>query len=729
MRRAMFALAVALLVTSLAHSTVHALNEPTHAIVNGVATETALFNSFLQAQAGLLRGFRQPFRGKTVSEWISEGGLHEDQGNVLDLLRRRARYLRHFHDPLQSWDTAGLSSRVFGQFESSVRWMQRADQGSQAVGGSWAWRDAREHYWKASTSSDPTAREQEFADTFRALGQIMHLVVDASVPEHVRNDAHPLEGICRFFGLRCYGNYEYWVSDQHPNAADEVRFRQTYLSNPIGFDSVILQQPTGDTQARVPIARLIDTRTYSGTPQTERGNPTDPNVTLTPAIGIGEFANANFFSEDTGGRSYPFPDVNRLVASQLPAPKSGRVRRYLAKGTGDGVPVDPALAECILYQPGDVEGVIQPITRTCVDENIWTQTAQHMLPRAVGYARGVLDYFFRGRIEIARPDRYVYALAPFLEGNAGAFTKLRFKVRNATPDEETSCQTGQTCPAPQLTAVVQYRTAAANLIDNPFAPISQQLFFAVSQPLPVTLTTSFQELVFDFSRSPLPANSADLFLTVVYRGPLGLENEAVMVGSKDLFEPDPLDQANITDYECFDGTLFHVADLSQFPPYNPPAQTQRDVNQDGIQDLFGPDVARSEFTKTFDLAQAFPTPSESNFDFRIAELSFTQYGRFMLLQDQPFYGAALLVREEQEIPSGFVLQNDFAAFAVDSVVNDVILGPSGEPVRRVSPSFLYRGVPTQHMILLLNNNTFPCLPQTPVLGPGLGRIEGTLPVE
>ena len=41
--------------------------------------------------------------------------------------------------------------------------------------------------------STSTEREREvvlLAATFRALGQIMHLVVDASVPEHARDDEH-----------------------------------------------------------------------------------------------------------------------------------------------------------------------------------------------------------------------------------------------------------------------------------------------------------------------------------------------------------------------------------------------------------------------------------------------------------------------------------------------------------------------------------------------------------
>jgi hypothetical protein len=88
---------------------------------------------------------------------------------------------------------------------------------------------------------------------------------------------------------------------------------------------------------------------------------------------------------------------------------------------------------------------------------------------------------------------------------------------------------------------------------------------------PVTLTASFQELVFDFTDSPIPANSTDLFLTVVYKARLGLEDGAVMVGGKDLFESDPFDVGNATDWECAEGELYHVADLTAYPPYLPPS--------------------------------------------------------------------------------------------------------------------------------------------------------------
>ena len=48
------------------------------------------------------------------------------------------------------------------------------------------------------------------------------------------------------------------------------------------------------------------------------------------------------------------------------------------------------------------------------------------------------------------------------------------------------------------------------------------------------LTRTPQELFFDFSHSPLPSDAQDLFIQVVYSGPLGLEEDAVVVGGSRL---------------------------------------------------------------------------------------------------------------------------------------------------------------------------------------------------
>ena len=43
---------------------------------------------------------------------------------------------------------------------------------------------------------------------------------------------------------------------------------------------------------------------------------------------------------------------------------------------------------------------------------------------------------------------------------------------------------------------------------------------------------------------------------VVYQGTLGLEDNAVLVGTKDLYEPFPLDHGNTTDYDCYKNQLY-----------------------------------------------------------------------------------------------------------------------------------------------------------------------------
>ena len=696
---------------TMAADTAIALNQPTHRLINQAAANTPTFDGFLQTELGLRDGLVEFFDHVPAIVWIGEGGDREDDG---------IRFFRHFHDPLQPWDEAGLA-----QFDSSIRWMQRSDE----VQG-WSWHKARNSYWTALTTADPIAQQRNWADTFRALGQIMHLVVDASVPEHTRLDPHPLEGICRSVYLRCLGNYEYWVSDQHTAPESRADFIFTYLSTPIDFDRAILQEPTADLAAPIPIARLIDTDTYTGA---------DPNVTLTGAVGIAEVANANFFSEDTGDRSYPFPSLAMLEPSQRPAPRTGRPRAYFKKGLGDGMPVDPALAECIFYQRTSAEGVLQPVSYTCVDENVWKATARLMLPRAVGYARGVLDYFFRGRIEIAPPDRFVYGLAPFLEDNAGAFTRLRFKVRNATPNEDAG---GSQHTAGQMVAVVRYRKSARNPIEDPSVRPSDQLFFAVSETIPVALTATFQELDFDFNKSPLPTNAVDVFLTVVWRGQLGLEPDAVLVGGKDLFEPDSVDIANVTDYFCLAGQTYRVPLIPPFdllnadPATNP--QPWRDPNLDGYPDILGPEIEPAGiYTKLLPLsADPFQVDYVNLFDFWLPQRGVAQYARFFVLQDQPAYRIARFEPSVVELGTSPNLSS-VALFGpvAPGNVNRLVLLQDGRLDHEFSDPVFYRGVISQNLTLLLPGILFvpgevqefqACLPTTITAEPFLRRIEGAL---
>jgi hypothetical protein len=190
-----------------------AFTVPTHRDMNLTAANTdADFVSMLHAELGFPDGRNQTFRGRNVAGWIRYGGECEDDWTPVPDIRI-GRFNRHFHDPLEPWTSAGLVLPILGQFDSSVIWMQIDDGGDAGSGGqAWSWPDARRSYYNALTLQRPQARDQKWADTFRAIGQVMHLVEDAAQPAHTRNDSHASGAICHdWLHLDCGANLEYWV--------------------------------------------------------------------------------------------------------------------------------------------------------------------------------------------------------------------------------------------------------------------------------------------------------------------------------------------------------------------------------------------------------------------------------------------------------------------------------------------------------------------------------------
>src|SRR5262249_50620705 len=178
--------------------------------------------------------------------------------------------------------------------------------------GSWSWPNARDRYYQALTLPSKSEREARFADLLRTLGQTMHLVQDASVPAHTRNDPH----LTVKHGGRKLGDpdpYEIWVDDL---AARPREFQERLESRtPIGPSDEIFRLRVDSRRidrvaAPAPVSALIDPGQYVGA---------TPDVTRTPStgrpmIGLAEYANANFFSKDTNSlsepsvrRDFPFP--------------------------------------------------------------------------------------------------------------------------------------------------------------------------------------------------------------------------------------------------------------------------------------------------------------------------------------------------------------------------------------------------------------------------------------
>jgi hypothetical protein len=278
-------------------------NQITHRYINLKASEQINFDNALKVSLGFSNGTANKVNGKTIQEWIVKGGEQEDEPEW--------RCLRHFHDPLRSWDNAGLLSL----FDSMIYWAQAPYSENDDSNNKYSWQWAKEYYHKALL----TGSEEYYAKTFRSLGQVMHLISDAAVPAHVRNDPHPVIDF-----------YERWVKYNY-ETIKSLEYSWFSVGDTI-FDKFV-----SNSSAPSPISALWDHDEYlpDGSNMPDGTNRT---------IGLAEYTNANFWTKDTIN-DYPHPsfeDINfdeDLFREVILAENSESHNRfYLSKQNGD--PID-----------------------------------------------------------------------------------------------------------------------------------------------------------------------------------------------------------------------------------------------------------------------------------------------------------------------------------------------------------------------------------------------------
>jgi len=467
-----------------------AYKEKTHIALNRQAVLSSSLGKYLNTNLNFASGILQMVNGNSVSSIIESGGEFEDQGSFIN-----ARYYNHFHNPLKPWTQAGLDDIIqilpgVGKHitgEPSLLWAQYPPK-SQQPSENWSWHDARNYFYQALTTTDAKEREKKFADTFRAVGQVMHLVQDVSVPAHTRNDAHILS------------NFETWVVGSSPANAYDV------TSQPPIFPTVSLLESPGEL---VPITQLWDTDQYTGAIPLGGTN-----------IGLAEFSNANFLSPDTlfiedpDHRHYfPYPSKSNieLWVDDNGTETTSDDRQYFRK-TGPGEPVEHLAAASFawfyrwVYFPQFKKHI--PVV---LDDKTYQEQADKLVPRAIGYSARLLDYFFRGDL--------IGKAATFNENRK----EVQLKVMNATPDEAAGPGT--------LLLVARF---------NPKDSETEQVLVSSPEDAPSLPRSGDEEpLYFTFKFGyPIPEDAENLMMTVVFRGALGAESDAVMGYVFDPHEPD-----------------------------------------------------------------------------------------------------------------------------------------------------------------------------------------------
>ncbi|GKT07184.1 hypothetical protein [Desulforhabdus sp. TSK] len=586
-------------------------DEQAHPKINKLAVVNSNISTIVQNQLGMSGGvdtvLLQPtltgIQAITVLELLELGGTKEDA---------ETRYMNHFHDPLKPWEIAGL-----GLHKSSLLWAQEFLSGSgqgceptsdvyEADFNAYSWISAKNFYYQAIK----TGSNALWAKTFRALGQVMHLLADSAVPAHVRNDPHLADP------------YEKWVANNFGN----IKVPTVYI------DPSIFSHAVTNPSASCPISALWDQDVYTG------ANPSDG------FIGLAEFTNANFLSDDTIYKDYPHPTLadtdfsgfDALEPESVTGEDGKAEQRAYVHRTVNGRSYTLAAFGYLAYDCFQAGACYShpPLIR---DERVHRDYAQELLPRAIGYNAALLEYFFRGKIAVMPGVNGIYTLYstpnhPGVPLSEAGFDSIRLQASNDSPE-------GEDMTHGTIELVVKYRVAAVDPFFTGPVKTTEAFSYIVAPESTGKVSipdNEFVELTFNLPQK-LPIFATDVYLYVVYRGRLGAEENAVAMGYKDASEPTPYEFYNNMDYICINGA-WKAAGSQEAMQLADAAGNGNGVvdanewdvfphNVDGLNGRFFPDY----FTALY------PPPAEFGFDV----LEPKQAGRVFVIGDETVsYGLA-----------------------------------------------------------------------------------------
>lgn len=467
------------------------------------------------------------FRSETAEDWMKDGSDWEDSDATQS-------WLNHFYDPTteQGLTGPGLNGSVTTWGQPSLVW------GKDYVANLWNWHWARDAYYNALTNADAGLRDFYNAKFFRSLGQVMHLVQDLASPAHVRNDPHGAPGV---------------HSDMY-----EIYTR----------DAVNNGKPLN----------------YTGYPAVDLGTFNNfDSFWKNDGKGLAEFTNSNFLSRDTnfGTAGYSIYKAPSYIGEGI---ETETVKVLQWNGPDDYSPqlVDEQVN--VRYFQGyaadnyrnNQSGPINHLTTLSyfdfeaqqyvgsrvfsLNDKVHDDYAQYLIPRAVGYSAGLLNYFFRGTLDVSWPETGVYSIAdgsqtPYTDAHDNQhqqFTMIKASILNTTPND--TIGTGTLTAVARYKIIPNYAPDLSNYPPDPATMASVSYSYSVSNAKTLTseettaINTDYADITFDFTNSPIPAGITDLTLQVVFKGTIGNEaDNAIAVGMKDIMEPTHLVFWNLSD--------------------------------------------------------------------------------------------------------------------------------------------------------------------------------------
>lgn len=563
----------------------------------------------------------------SITGWIMRGSIREDDTPRIsnarennpqdDLFGTRFRVLHHFFDPYHNVPLSGpvVDGACAAEFgcKRSPDWALGSTDAFDIHAGPNANRtnhfsivDAHEAVWRAitgtrsndnhSVAQNAAERLTYWATAFRTLGDVVHHIQDMAQPQHSRNDPHA--GAACVTSSTCLGGHaSYYELYIDARATGELHFAvgEQSVEIPAALPSLPLDQQSYP-YANPSFARFSD---YWSTGQ--------QSASLT-GMGLADYSSRGFFSAGTNigsakGLTFPKPDVAELQDAPVDnavnllgkrigtlAAKAGSVQDYVTNTADSRV----LLTSNSAFDPFLIDAGKQPVYS--LNYYNYDDQARLLLPRAAAYSAGLINFFFRGKMTISLPDEGIYGIVdhsqfgptPATPTNVAAgfmgFGKIRLKLTNATPPvtPPNGATVNQAMPGGTLVAVLKFHrnlcysdnldgelTAPSGFV--PCRSATEEIVVSdpkTNQLVPLPGDPNFpngREIAFTFPKQ-LPINAWDVWLQVIYRGPLGSENDDVVVATKDISEPIFIATYNDSDFVLIAGACVPASSLT---PSNP----------------------------------------------------------------------------------------------------------------------------------------------------------------
>lgn len=372
----------------------------------------------------------------SIQGWLMRGAIREDDvparygenpqddpyGNFL-------RVLNHFYDPILdrslTIDVTSLPGGTYAGGLKSPDWALGVQDAFVEPGipnynrrNHFTVLDAREAMFRALTGKDAygieragtkAERDRYWATTFRALGDVVHLVQDAGQPQHTRNDPHA--------GAFFDDGQDPVLSRTDLLGGHKSVYEAYIEARATGRNFKTLDFVTRTQAIDLPVQPLV----YEGSPAYPIPRFTDytsffstrhRNNDVSSRTGLADYSNRGFFSagKNLGHNEYDFPSnqpndylrfslsVNWLNSALSPLDRNARVEMLL-HDVPDPVAGDARNVPLTTYGAWDqfltAKGEAPAYTLTRIN---YDRMADLLIPRAVAYSAGLIDYFFRGKV-------------------------------------------------------------------------------------------------------------------------------------------------------------------------------------------------------------------------------------------------------------------------------------------------------------------------------------------